>query len=147
MKRLLPPRLFLLALAAMGLLAWLLPGPRLLGWPWQVAGVVPMLTGATLTLGGSRLFSQRGTNIKTFDEPGMLVTDGMFGFSRNPMYLGFVLFLVGVAATIGATTPFAVAAAFFVVTDRWYIRFEEAWMRSKFGAAYEDYAASTRRWI
>ena len=43
MKRLLPPRLFLLALAPNALQAWLLPGPRLLGWPWQVLGVVPML--------------------------------------------------------------------------------------------------------
>jgi protein-S-isoprenylcysteine O-methyltransferase Ste14 len=145
--RILPPRLVLILLAAMVALHLLLPGAALLVLPYNLAGAVVAAAGFAITLSGARVFSRVGTNIRTFNEPGVLVTDGLFRWSRNPMYLGFVLLLLGTAMLLGTATPFLAVALFAVVADRWYIPFEERAMKAKFGADYAAYMHRTRRWI
>ena len=147
MKRLLPPVLVLLAVVLMALLRVVAPGANLVPWPLNLAGVPLAVAGLAITVVAARRFAIIGTNIKTFNEPGSLVTDGPFGYSRNPMYLGFALFLAGLAVGLGTLSPLLVAAAFTVIADRWYIRFEEAAMAAKFGAAYARYKQKVRRWI
>ena len=142
----LPPVLLIAALAVMVGLYFAFPGPVLVPAHNQCIGAA-LAAGLLLSFAGARQFARRDTNIKTFDDPDVLVTEGLFRFSRNPMYLGFVLFLLGAAIYFGTLASFIVAAAFAVLTDRWYIRFEEQAMRRKFGAAYEAYAASVRRWL
>jgi protein-S-isoprenylcysteine O-methyltransferase Ste14 len=145
--RILPPHLVLILLVAMGTLHVLLPGPTLLTFPYTLPGAAVAALGLILTLGGARLFSRVGTNIKTFNEPGVLVTDGPFRWSRNPMYLGFALLLLGVAVLLGTTTPLLAPVLFALVADRWYIAFEERALRERFGAAYAAYVGRTRRWL
>ncbi|MFZ1105652.1 MAG: isoprenylcysteine carboxylmethyltransferase family protein [Hyphomicrobiaceae bacterium] len=77
----------------------------------------------------------------------MLVTDGLFRWSRNPMYLGFVLRLLGTAILLGTTTPFIAPALFALIADRWYIAFEERAMGEKFGVDDAAYMGRTRRWL
>jgi protein-S-isoprenylcysteine O-methyltransferase Ste14 len=145
--RILPPRLVLILLIAMGALHLLLPGPTLLAFPYTLAGAAVAAVGLAITLSGARLFAHVGTNIKTFNEPGVLVTDGLFRWSRNPMYLGFVLLLLGIAILLGTTTPFLAPALFALIADRWYIAFEERAMQERFGAEYAAYVGRTRRWL
>ena len=145
--RILPPRLVLVLLVAMGALRVLLPGPTLLDFPYNLAGAVVAAMGFLIALSGARLFGRVGTNIRTFNEPGVLVTDGPFRWSRNPMYLGFVLLLLGAAMLLGTATPFLAVALFAIVADRWYIAFEERAMQAKFGADYAAYMLRTRRWL
>lgn len=147
MRKLIPPRLVLLLTAVMVILAWLLPARSLFGSWARVLGVAVALGGLALTLAGSRLFHQRGTNIKTFDGPNILVIDGPFRFSRNPMYLGFTLFLVGVALATGVVTPWIGPLCFAILADRWYIPFEETQMSATFGDAYVAYRGTVNRWI
>ena len=144
---LLPPKLFLISLIAMIALGSLLPGPALLPDPLPWLGLLPLAVGAWINVATGLRFHRIGTNIKTFDPPTRMVTDGFFRWSRNPMYLGFVLMTIGVAILIGTLTPPLVAAAFAVICDRWYVRFEERAMRTAFGNAYDAYCQSTRRWI
>ncbi len=145
--KLLPPTLVLLILIAMLSLYVLEFGPTVVPHPYSLVGLIPLVGGLALAVIGSRHFAQVDTNIKTFDDPTRLVTDGLFRYSRNPMYLGFVLFLFGTALLVGTLPAFGLAALFAVVTDLWYIRFEEKAMRRCFGAAYDAYAGSVRRWI
>jgi protein-S-isoprenylcysteine O-methyltransferase Ste14 len=145
--RMLPPRLVLILLVAMGALHVLLPGRTLLTFPYTLIGAAVAALGIVLTLSGANLFARVGTNIKTFNEPGTLVTDGPFRWSRNPMYLGFLLLLTGVAIVLGTVTPLIAPALFALIADRWYIAFEERAMREKFGASYEGYMGRTRRWL
>jgi protein-S-isoprenylcysteine O-methyltransferase Ste14 len=144
---LLPPRLVLILLVAMVALHMLLPGPTLLLFPYTLVGAAVVALGFVVTLWGARLFARIRTNIRTWNEPGVLVTDGPFRWSRNPMYLGFVLLLFGTAILLGTTTPFIAPALFAIVADRWYIAFEERAMQAKFGAEYEAYIGRTRRWL
>jgi protein-S-isoprenylcysteine O-methyltransferase Ste14 len=145
--RLLPPMLVLILLVAMAALHVVLPGPTLLAFPYTLAGAVVAALGLTVTLAGARLFARVGTNIRTFNEPGVLVTDGPFRWSRNPIYLGFVLLLLGTAILLGTATPLLGPALFAIVADRWYIAFEERAMQAKFGSLYADYMRRTRRWL
>ncbi len=63
------------------------------------------------------------------------------------MYLGFALMLAGVWMLLGALSPVLGVLLFSVVTDRWYISYEEKAMRASFGQEYEAYQRRTRRWI
>ena len=148
MKKLLPPILFILTAAMMGLACWATSSEHNIPYPYNLAGLFFLVVGLGMASWGSRLFRRLGTNIMTFGEPNMLVTEGLYQFTRNPMYLGFVIAVFGMAILYqGAMIAFAVAFLFFVVTDRWYIKFEERVMLDKFGEEYQSYCNQTRRWI
>ena len=76
-----------------------------------------------------------------------LITDGIYRMTRNPMYLGMVLMLGGVAVFFG-TLPFYIATGvYFIVIDRWFCRYEEEKLLKTFGEAYERYRSNVRRWV
>lgn len=145
--RILPPTLVLASMAVMVALRLAAPGPTIAVAPWNWLGLVAMGAGLGLAFRGSRLFARLGTNIRTFDEPTLLVTHGPFRWTRNPMYLGFVALLAGFGVALGAASPLALPLAFALIADRWYIPFEEAALKAKFGEGYAAYAARTRRWL
>lgn len=147
MKKLLPPALFLISILIMISSSWLIPIKPILSSPFTIIGVLPLILGLSLSVIGSKKFQQLGTNIKTFNDPDILVTEGLFKYSRNPMYLGFVTSLLGLSILLGSLSPVAVVIIFLIITDRWYIAFEEQAMTRKFGTAYETYKSQTRRWI
>jgi len=146
MKRLLPPTLVLLlglTATALHLLLGLRTSPpalRLLGIPVVIAGLA-------MSIWGSRRFEAAGTNIKTFDQPDLLVNDGLFQWSRNPMYLGFLILLAGVAIGLGSVAGVIAPVAFFLAADRWYIPFEETQMQQTFQDQYQNYTQHVRRWV
>lgn len=147
MRCLLPPSLFLICLLLALALHLLAPGARWLPAPWNLAGLALVPVGLWLLIRGSRLFARRGTNIDTFLDPDVLVTDGPFRVTRNPMYLGFVLVLGGGCLALGTLLPLLSLALFVAVVDRWYIPFEERACAARFGEAYRAYQARTRRWL
>jgi protein-S-isoprenylcysteine O-methyltransferase Ste14 len=147
MRRLLPPRLFLLCLATMAALHFALPLAILVPSPSNLVGVLPLVGGLAIAIWGARRFRTAGTNIKTFDDPDRLVTDGLFRYTRNPMYLGLLTALSGASTLFGSLSPMLVVVAFAVITDRWYIPFEETAMARTFGDDYRAYCRTTRRWV
>jgi len=147
MKKILPPILFAFCLLSMVLLHKYYPLMQIAGHPFNFIGIVFMAVGMGLTIAGNRHFSMVGTNIMTFDKPDKLVTTGLFKFSRNPMYLGFSTALLGAGLLAGSLSTIIVAILFVVVTDRFYIRFEENMMQNTFGESYSNYCEQVRRWI
>ncbi|GAE32578.1 isoprenylcysteine carboxyl methyltransferase [Halalkalibacter hemicellulosilyticusJCM 9152] len=63
------------------------------------------------------------------------------------MYVGFLMALVGLFVVLGAVSPALFVLLFLIVTDRWYIKYEENILNETFGVEYERYKSSTRRWI
>lgn len=143
----LPPVAFVLCIAAMAALHAAVPIVGLLPQPFNWAGTAFITGGVGIAAWHARLFRRIGTNIHTFGEPGILVREGLFQVSRNPMYLGFAMALLGVAMLLGSATPFGVALAFVLLADRWYIEVEEQAMLKKFGVEYERYRQQVPRWI
>lgn len=147
MQKLLPPVLALILSVAMVIADRLSPLVELIAAPYHQFGFVLFAAGIAVAVAARRQFARAKTNIYTFGEPGTLLTDGAFRLSRNPMYLGFTLFLLGLAVFLGSLSPLLIATAFIVITDRWYIAFEERRMSARFGDAYRAYAQHTRRWL
>jgi protein-S-isoprenylcysteine O-methyltransferase Ste14 len=145
--KLLPPALAGLLIIAMGLLGLLLPGPVIVPRPYNWLGLLGLAGGFAASVIAARQFERVGTNIKPFKDPTLFVTDGLFKWTRNPMYLGITLLLTGIAVLIGTLSPFLGPIVFAVTADRWYIRLEEQAMQRKFGERYTAYRRVTRRWI
>jgi len=150
MRVLLPPVLVALLLLAVAALGWTerpLGGvpfpedrPTLLALAIALAGVA--------LLGGARAqFARNGCEIMTFATPRNLVTTGLFRLSRNPMYLGFVLVLLGAALAANVWAALLAPLVFLLTAQLWYILAEEIAAREAFGADYDAYAERTRRWL
>lgn len=143
----LPPAYFLGAVALMVALDMLLPVRRLLeGW-WRLVGVPPLVLGVALNVAASRLFGARDTTVKAFEASRALVVSGPYRWSRNPMYVGMVLMLGGLALALGSLAPWAVVTLFPRVVSARFIRAEERLLEETFGEDYRDYRRRVRRWL
>ena len=145
-----PPLLFLAALL-LGLasdrllpLPFAVPGGDLVHW--MIAGSL-MLIGSSLAVAGIRNFSQAGTPIPTNKPTRTLVTTGIHGWTRNPIYLG--LFLVYGGVGVAARSPWALIVMLpLTLTIRYgVVGREEAYLERRFGNVYRDYKGRVRRWL
>ena len=102
-KQILPPTYVLIALVVMLVLHFIFPGIKLIALPWNLLGLIPLVIGVALNLIADSAFRKAGTTVKPFQESTTLLTDGVYRISRHPMYLGFVLILIGVAILLGIT--------------------------------------------
>ena len=145
-----PPLLYLAALLIGFVLDRLLrlpfpvPGIDLVHW---IIGGSLILIGLALAAAGIRNFSRAATPVRSIKPTRALVTTGIHGWTRNPIYLG--LFLVYVGVGVGArsswililTLPLAITIRYGVVAR------EEAYLERRFGDTYRDYKARVRRWL
>ena len=142
-----PPILFWILIGAV------LAGDRFLplyrfAEPWlRWGGALLVVLGLGISIAGKRRFQRIGTNVYTFEEPSTLVTDGIYGVSRNPMYLGLVLAGAGAGLVSGTLTALVLAAAFALIVRYWYIAYEENTMRGRFEERYEAYCQQVGRWF
>ena len=93
------------------------------------------------------LFKKVSTEVKSFDKPTILVTEGPFRISRHPMYLGFVALLLGVAIMLGSLAAFIAPIAMFITLATIFIPFEESMCEETFGQEYLDYKTRVRCWL
>lgn len=144
----LPPTVWLFTIIAMLLAHEYFPVLHTEPVIWRTApGLALIVIALIITIWHKRLFKKEKTNIDTFGKPDKLIDQGLFRYIRNPMYLGFVLALAGLALLGGALSSWIIAIAFFVLVDRWYIPFEEREMLARFGDQYQEYCRRTRRWL
>jgi protein-S-isoprenylcysteine O-methyltransferase Ste14 len=139
--------MLLAALLMWALHQWL-PLLHLIDTPWNYLGVVPAAIGRVITVRAGKQFRQVRTTFDAF-EPGNaahLVTDGVFRFSRNPMYLGSLLLLIGWAIGLGTLSPWLVLPGFAMFTSVAQIAPEERALEERFGENYLAYRQRVRRW-
>jgi protein-S-isoprenylcysteine O-methyltransferase Ste14 len=146
-KKILPPTWLLVAILLMIGLHFVIPVTAIVPPLWNLLGLIPLILGIAIDFQADRAFHQAHTTVQPFGMPSTLVTWGAFRFSRNPMYLGFVLILAGVAVLLGSLNPFLVIPVFYVWIERGYIAFEEQALADRFGPAWSKYKGNTRRWL
>ena len=147
-KRGIPPLYFLLALGSMAALDWLYPIQALLPSPYSwLAGGICLVAGLWIMGWAVRLFGKAETSIKPFDQSTALVLKGPYRFTRNPMYLGMALVLIGVGLMLGSASPLLVIPLFAGLIELLFIRPEEKRLTKTFATEYETYLARVRRWI
>ena len=113
----------------------------------QLLRLAAIVAGIVLNLWSDHQLKVAKTTVKPDERPRVLVTDGAFRLTRNPMYLGMALILAGAAITMGSLVALVCAALFVVAVDHWFIRNEERNGSEAFGAAYAEYRRKVRRWV
>lgn len=147
LARVLPPTYFLLALVAMTLLHFLWPIHRYGELPLTLIGIAPLVLGIALNVAADREFKRHQTTVKPFEQSSALITAFPFSISRNPMYLGITLMLLGIALLFGTVSALLPAAAFVILMDRRFVRVEERMLAGKFGHEWKEYCTRVRRWL
>jgi len=146
MKKSISPLTYLFAyLLLEAILHFLFPITQVIAMP--VLGLTSIALGVGINLWADNLFKKYKTTVKPCEVPGKLVTEGIFRYSRHPMYLGFVLILLGIAATLGSLSPFLAPILMFLVSEIKFIPLEEKNLQEQFGEEYGRYKAKVGRWL
>jgi len=146
-KIILPPVVTLLCALAIVGTGQLEDAARWQTGSWDIVGASLIVLGFLLPIWGAQAFKRHETNILPYKDPDNMVSDGPFKFTRNPMYLGMLLVLVGIATVIGTNMGLIFPLVFFAVANWWYIPFEEGRMAEAFGDKFTEYKSNVRRWI
>ena len=115
--------------------------------PYTYLGIIPLVGGLALATWASTLFRKAGTSFQLHGESSLLVTSGPFRFSRNPMYLGMLVWLIGLAVLLGSLISFLFPLLFFLIANFYMIPLEEKSMERLFGTQFTDYKRRVRRWL
>jgi protein-S-isoprenylcysteine O-methyltransferase Ste14 len=126
---------------------WLIPGPAEVIFSSRAAASVLTGTGFSTMMYAWWQFNARRVAICPTAPSAHLITDGIYRFTRNPMYAGITAMLSGVALWIGTMPFYGVAIGFFVVMDRVFCPYEEQRLLDTFGEAYAAYLVKVRRWF
>ena len=124
---------------------WLKGGGGRLALPG--VGIASLALGFWVMTQAWKLFHQRGTAVHPFEESTRLVQEGPYRFTRNPMYLGIDLILLGISFFTGTPPAFLPPIAFFLTVNTAFVPYEEEKMETRFGEAYLLYKRRVRRWL
>lgn len=142
-----PPVLWVLHFLAAYFLNRFLPlpfaFPGILVW----IGYALVVIGLGLALGAVGRFMQARTTLDPHGSVSEIVTGGVYRFSRNPIYLGFVCLLVGFSFIFGSYWGLIVSPLFVIFMNTLVIQYEEAYLEKKFGETYTSYKSRVRRWL
>ena len=118
---------------------WNLGMTRWWGLPFALAGF------AVVTLCAGRF--ARVTTLLPYETPSVLVTNGLYRVSRNPMYAGMLLAMVGGVVMLGSVTPALAVPLFYWIIRTRLVAHEERVLEERFGDEYRAYQRRVRRWI
>lgn len=145
-----PPLIYIAAVSIAVLLHWLVPLPWLgnplrefffaVGW-LVVAGAI------AIDISAMRAMRCAKTTIMPHKGSAHLVTSGPFSFSRNPIYLGNTMLMIGIGLIAGILWFILLAPLAGLATTKLAIEREERHLQARFGKKYRDYSKKVRRWI
>jgi protein-S-isoprenylcysteine O-methyltransferase Ste14 len=146
-RKTIPPVYFLISILLMFIVSYLMPLSYLIYLPLRVFGGLLILLGLGMITWCAYSYKQAGTPIKPFEKSTILVKDGCYRFSRNPMYLGMVIILIGTWIALGTFSPVLVIPVFIYIIQAGFIIYEEQLLVKWFGDDYLDYQEKVRRWL
>jgi protein-S-isoprenylcysteine O-methyltransferase Ste14 len=112
-----------------------------------VAGGALVLLGMAIFAAAVRNFSRAATPVPSTQPVRTLVTTGVHGLSRNPIYVGMFLIYVGIGVAAGSPWVLLLALPLAVIMRYGVVAREEAYLERRFGDAYREYKARVRRWL
>jgi len=119
-------------------------GPRILQGGF---GFLCLVGGIALFAWALQAINRSGQDPKPWTPTPVLIQDGPYALSRNPLYLGFVLILNGIGLLLGDLWPAFMGLAAAAIVQHTAIVPEEAYLETRFGKTYRDYCHRVRRWI
>ena len=111
------------------------------------AGAVLALLAVALAVWAVVTLARHRTPVDPYRPTTAIVDEGPYRWSRNPIYVGFVVGMLGIGLALGWLWSVACAPLVFVALHLLVVRREEAYLAGKFGSAYTDYRRRVRRWV
>ncbi|HEU4323863.1 MAG TPA: isoprenylcysteine carboxylmethyltransferase family protein [Roseiflexaceae bacterium] len=111
------------------------------------AGALLIVAGLALVIRARREFARQRQPTDPGHPTSQLVTEDVFAFSRNPLYLGGVCMLAGIALVLDLPWVFALLLPALVACHYLLVVPEETYLAAKFGDQYHAYAATVHRWL
>jgi protein-S-isoprenylcysteine O-methyltransferase Ste14 len=142
-----PPLLFVLPIIASLALEWFAPTNFVHGAFRWILGAIFLVAGLALNIGGFVTQKRAGTDPIPFNPTTRIVSHGLYRFSRNPMYIGFALWTLGIAVLVDSVWMLLAVPIGLVLIDRLVIMREERYLERKLGEEYLSYKRRVRRWI
>jgi protein-S-isoprenylcysteine O-methyltransferase Ste14 len=113
----------------------------------QYIGLAMTFVGFLLGIGAFIEFRKGRTTLDPHGSARNLVTSGIYRFTRNPIYLGFLLMVIGLPLNSGLYWGVLMAPFYVLLMNRLIIEHEEAYLEKKFGKTYTSYKFHVRRWL
>ena len=145
--RIKPPHIAFALLIMSWVLDYFFPKFRFLDKPYNYIGLIIFFAGLSITFYCFCLFKKNKTPIIPGQKPKFMVAEGPYKLTRNPMYLGVTLALLGISIYIGNLLSLISPVFFFLIMNYVYIPFEEKLMENIFGKPYLGYKKKVRRWF
>ena len=143
-----PPPLIYLGMLGLGLLLeWFRP-TELSNRPLALsAGVAFLVCGVVGLLAAVRTMSRAQTTINPYKSTTTVVSDGIFRFSRNPIYVSDTVLYVGLGLVLDTWWALIFTPIVIWIMNVGVIAHEEAYLERKFGNDYLEYKQEVRRWL
>ena len=106
-----------------------------------------IVAGFSLGIAAISEFRKARTTVDPHGSVSSVVTSGIYRFTRNPIYLGFLLMLIGIPLNSGTYWGLILAPVFIYFMNNLVIEREEAYLEKKFGDVYAGYKSRVRRWL
>ena len=145
--KILPPQIALIYLVIAFVLNLFIKSPVVFNYNHELLGLWTSVMGVLILLWAWGLFKKSQTAVRPTQRPRKIVTAGPFEWTRNPMYLGIVLILAGIACYAGSLVMFIAPGAFFITINAVYVPYEEKVLAAVFGEEYAQYKQRVRRWL
>ena len=144
-----PPVVALLVAAAMWGISLTTPSVEAPALARVVAAIAIALAGVGFAIAGSLAFRRAKTTVNPLkpETTTSLVTSGVYRFTRNPMYIGLALVLLGWAVFVSSALALLGPLVFILYLSRFQIVPEERVLSGMSGTAYSAYQAKVRRWL
>lgn len=147
MKRLIvPPFFVMISLILIVLFHFLAPKFNIVPFPFNYAGLIISFGGFVLMGKARDLFKKHNTNL-AIETSSSLVTEGPYAKTRNPMYIGMFLLLLGIAVCFANLLSMLAPLGFILAIHLIFIPKEEKLMHEAFGNEYLEYKSKVKRWI
>ena len=137
----------LVTLVLMWLMHYAFPIYQYMHEPLAYIGIAGVFFGIFMAAISAYLFKKAGTGIEPFDEATTLVKNGFYRYSRNPMYLGMFLMLMGSAFLMGSIGALLPMPVFVLIIRNNFVLAEERFLEASFGERYLEYKSTVRRWL
>jgi protein-S-isoprenylcysteine O-methyltransferase Ste14 len=142
-----PPMIIYPLLLVIFLLHITFPVIQILHFPFTLSGILILIVGLVINTKGSLLLSRSKSTFIPQEAPSMLIINGPFRFSRNPIYLGGVIIILGISVLMGSIIAFLAPIITFLIVEFYFIPIEEKKLEESFGNKYLEYKNQVRRWI
>jgi len=142
-----PPKIAQAFVLVAALLHGLTPMREMVIYSQPVAGAVLGILGFCIMMWGWGLFKKQDTAVCPTAINTHLLTSGIYRFTCNPMYLGVIIILLGIAIAVGSLPFYLVTVLYFIVINHVFCPYEEQKLVATFGDDYLAYKDRGRRWL